>query len=283
MDGGRFRARRLVPELRWQPAAVDRNRLDSLFDSASAMGADRLRSAPRLVAQASGLTGRSRRRDSGLSARPRPANCTARPRWATSSPSPTACSRASALQDGRPGWLRNGAGARFAGSYFLTQINRPISAVTVNPNSSPILLLRENLGQIESRGLSLDFGLAPRRWLAVDGGYQYAHATVTRGAIDLGNWIPEVARNMATLNVRAFKPRLGTLSLQSRLSGRQFDDDANANMLHGYLQAGRVWLARLRLAAGVLRRRREPVRPRRSKWPRRRPRRWSCGEWRARE
>ena len=120
------------------------------------------------------------------------------------------------------------------GSWFDTQINRPISAVTINPNSSPILLMRENLGQIESRGISLDFGLTPRHWLAVDGGYQYAHATVTRGAIDVGNWIPEVARNMATLNVRAFKPRIGTLSLQSRLSGRQYDDDANANMLHGY-------------------------------------------------
>ncbi len=121
-------------------------------------------------------------------------------------------------------------------SYFLTQINRPISAVTLNPSSSPILLMRENLGQIESKGLSLDFGLAPRRWLAVEGGYQFAHATVTRGSTDLGNWIPEVARNLATLNVRAFKPRLGTLSLQSRMSGRQFDDDANANMLHGYFK-----------------------------------------------
>jgi outer membrane cobalamin receptor len=31
-------------------------------------------------------------------------------------------------------------------SYFLTQVNRPIVAVTINPNSSPILLMRENLG-----------------------------------------------------------------------------------------------------------------------------------------
>ncbi len=122
------------------------------------------------------------------------------------------------------------------GSYFLTQINRPISAVTINPNSSPILLMRENLAQIESKGLSLDFGLAPRRWLAVDGGYQYAHATVTRGATDLGHWIPEVARNLGTLNVRAFKPRIGTLSLQSRMSGRQYDDDANKFLLHGYFR-----------------------------------------------
>ena len=108
--------------------------------------------------------------------------------------------------------------------------------MTVNPASSPILLLRENLGQIESRGVSFDFELAPRRWLAVDGGYQYAHATVTRGSQDLGNWIPAVARNMGTLNLRAYKPRIGTLSFQSRLSGRQYDDDANLFMLHGYFR-----------------------------------------------
>jgi outer membrane receptor protein involved in Fe transport len=121
-------------------------------------------------------------------------------------------------------------------SYFLTQVNRPIVAFTTNPNSSPILLLRENLGQIESRGVALDFELAPQHWLSVDGGYQYAHAVVSRGPQDYGNWIPEVARNMATLNLRAYKPVLGTLSLQSRLSGRQYDDDANLFLLHGYFR-----------------------------------------------
>jgi outer membrane receptor protein involved in Fe transport len=117
-------------------------------------------------------------------------------------------------------------------SYFLTEINRPIAALTLATNR----LMRENLGQIESRGISLDYELAPRRWLAVAGGYQYAHAVVSRGTQDNGNWIPEVARNLATLNVRAFKPALGTLSLQSRLSGHQFDDDANAFLLHGYFR-----------------------------------------------
>jgi outer membrane receptor protein involved in Fe transport len=121
-------------------------------------------------------------------------------------------------------------------SYFLTQVNRPIVAVTTNPNSSPILLLRENLGQIESRGVALDFELAPQHWLSLDGGYQYAHAVVSRGPQDFGNWIPEVARNMASLNLHAYKPALGTLSLQSRLSGRQYDDDANLFLLHGYFR-----------------------------------------------
>ncbi len=121
-------------------------------------------------------------------------------------------------------------------SYFLTEVNRPITALTTDPTSSPILLVRENLGQIESRGVSLDFGSAPRRWLAVDGGYQYAHAVVSRGAQDYGKWIPEVARNLATLNLRAIKPRLGTLALESRMSGRMYDDDANTYLLHSYFR-----------------------------------------------
>lgn len=121
-------------------------------------------------------------------------------------------------------------------SYFDTQVNRPIIAVTTNANSSPILLKRENLGQIESRGVGLDFEVAPQRWLTLDGGYQYAHAVVSRGTQDLGNWIPEVAHNMGSLNMRAFKPRYGTLSLQSRISGRQYDDDANSFLLHGFFR-----------------------------------------------
>ncbi len=146
----------------------------------------------------------------------------------------------SLLSERATGWEAGAASERRWGtvraSYFLTEVNRPITAVTIHPNSSPILLMRENLGQIESRGISLDFGLQPLAWLAVDGGYQYAHAVVSRGAQDLGNWIPEVARNMGTLNLRAARPRLGTLSLQSRMSGRMYDDDANQFLLHGYFR-----------------------------------------------
>jgi len=142
------------------------------------------------------------------------------------------------LSERATGWELGLASDRSWGSirvsYFLTEVNRPITALTINPNSSPILLMRENLGQIESRGVSADFELAPRPWLAVNGGYQYAHAVVSRGNEDYGNWIPEVARNMATLNLRAFRPSLGVLSVQGRLSGRMFDDDANNYPLSGF-------------------------------------------------
>jgi outer membrane receptor protein involved in Fe transport len=121
-------------------------------------------------------------------------------------------------------------------SYFMTQVNRPIVAVTLDATASPITLKRQNLGQIESQGLAIDFQVAPRRWLAVDGGYQFAHATVTKGPQDIGNWIPEVAHNMASMNVRAYRPKLGTVNVEARLSGRQYDDDANLFLLHGYFR-----------------------------------------------
>jgi len=122
------------------------------------------------------------------------------------------------------------------GSYFLTEVNRPITAVITNATSSPVQLTRENLGQIENRGISLDYELAPMEWLTVDGGYQYANATVSRGDVYPGNWIPEVARNLASLNVRASRPKVGTVSLLGRLSGRQYDDAANQYLLHGYFR-----------------------------------------------
>jgi outer membrane receptor protein involved in Fe transport len=144
------------------------------------------------------------------------------------------------LSERATGWEAGLAAQRSWGtiraSYFLTQVNRPITAFTLNLNSNPILLMRENLGQIESRGVSLDYEVAPQRWLIFNGGYQYAHAVVSRGTQDLGNWIPEVARNMATLNMSAFKPSLGTLSLQARMSGHMYDDDANDFLLHGYFR-----------------------------------------------
>ena len=117
-------------------------------------------------------------------------------------------------------------------SYFLTEVNRPITAV----GATPTLLTRENLGQIESRGVSVDAELTPLRWLAVDGGYQFADATVTKGEQDLGNWIPEVARNLASANLRAWRPALGSLNVQGRLSGRQYDDAGNVYLLHGYFR-----------------------------------------------
>jgi outer membrane receptor protein involved in Fe transport len=123
-------------------------------------------------------------------------------------------------------------------SYFWTQVNRPITSLTINTTSNPMQLKRENLGQIESRGVSADFELQPTSWMALQGGYQYTNADVTKGTGDApaGNWIPQVAHNMASAQLRAYRDSIGTLSIQARMSGHQFDDDANDYLLHSYFK-----------------------------------------------
>jgi outer membrane receptor protein involved in Fe transport len=130
-------------------------------------------------------------------------------------------------------------GSSVRASYFWTQVNRPITALTLSRTPTSTLLQRENLGQIESRGLSLDYAMQPASWINVEGGYQFADATVTKFAPEpqlIGNWIPQVARNMATAQVRLTRPGLGILSLQGRMSGRQYDDDTNDYLLHSYFR-----------------------------------------------
>jgi len=124
-------------------------------------------------------------------------------------------------------------------SYFWTQVNRPITTLNVASTPTSQVLMRANLGQIESRGVSLDYSARPARWISVDGGYQYANATVTKFQQQpnlVGNWIPEVARNMATAQVGFTQRRLGFLSFQGRVSGHQFDDTANDYYINGYFR-----------------------------------------------
>ena len=133
--------------------------------------------------------------------------------------------------------------ATLRASYFWTRVNRPITALTTCQSCNPELLMRENLGRIESRGESIDFQIQPPQpdwhWLTFNAGYQHVDAIVTQYAQQpqlVGNWIPQVAHNMATAQIRGYKPSIGTISLQGRLSGHQFDDDLNDNLLHSYFK-----------------------------------------------
>ncbi len=130
-------------------------------------------------------------------------------------------------------------GSSVRASYFWTQVNRPISSLTLSLTPKKELLQRANLGQIESRGVSLDFALQPAEWIGLDGGYQFADATVTKAAPEpqlVGKWIPEVPRNTATAQLRLSRPRLGLVSLQGLMNGRTWDDDQNTLLLHGYFE-----------------------------------------------
>jgi outer membrane receptor protein involved in Fe transport len=118
-------------------------------------------------------------------------------------------------------------------------VNRPIAAVTLVSTPTSTLLKRENLGQLRSDGLSLEWQLQPARFMSVIGGYQLAFATVTKFQADptlVDKWTPQVPRNSASLQARLQKDRLGVLSVDLRASGRQYDDSANQYKLDGYVQ-----------------------------------------------
>jgi outer membrane receptor protein involved in Fe transport len=127
-----------------------------------------------------------------------------------------------------------GSNATVRASYFWTVVNRPITALTIATTPNSITKQRANLGQIASRGVSLDGEWQPLRWLTAVGGYQYANATVTRfdqspGLV--GSWIPQVPHQTGTLQLRANERRWGLLGLEMRGTGQQYDDDANTYRL----------------------------------------------------
>jgi len=124
-------------------------------------------------------------------------------------------------------------------SYFWTEVNRPVSTVTLASTPTSTLLMRENLGQLTSQGLAVEWALQPVGFMSVIGGYQLAFSTVTKFQADptlVGKWTPQVPRNLVTLQVRFERERLGILSLDLRSSGHQFDDSANQYRLAGYAQ-----------------------------------------------
>jgi outer membrane receptor protein involved in Fe transport len=122
-------------------------------------------------------------------------------------------------------------------SYFWTQVNRPIAAVALNQAGT--LLMRQNLGQIVSKGVSVEEVASPLSWLTLTVGYQYANSTVTKFSDPtlVGKWTAQVARNLTTAQIRMEQRRLGVLSIALRASGQQFDDSANQFRLAGYTQA----------------------------------------------
>ena len=128
----------------------------------------------------------------------------------------------------------NGAVA-LQGTYFWTEINRPVSAVLLSTN----LYRRENLGQILSQGTELRLEIRPRRAISAALGYQYAHAVVTQFSAQtslVGKWIPEVPRQSFTAQLRAQRARIGEVTLVARASGQAWDDSANTFLLDPFFQ-----------------------------------------------
>jgi outer membrane receptor protein involved in Fe transport len=123
------------------------------------------------------------------------------------------------------------------GTYFWTEINRPVSAVLVSQTATSILDKRENLGQILSQGTELHVEAKVHRGISATLGYQYAHAVVTEFSAQptlVGNWIPQVPRQSVTAQLRMERAKLGEVTVAMRASGHAFDDSANTYVLGSF-------------------------------------------------
>jgi outer membrane receptor protein involved in Fe transport len=136
------------------------------------------------------------------------------------------------------------------GTLFLTTTDSTIANVTLTSTPTLVTRQRQNLGSSRSRGLELDGewrlpALFDNGW-TLSGGYLFSDAVVRDFAANRaleGKRLPQVPRHQATLQLRHADTPAGnrcsrlTVGIETRVSGAQFEDDANDLPLRGYFVA----------------------------------------------
>lgn len=125
----------------------------------------------------------------------------------------------------------------FHGTYFWSGVDDPVSNLTLTTTAALITRQRENLGSLRSTGVEFSWNARWAPWLDTTAAYQYANSIVTSFPADptlIGLWIPQVARNNATAQVRILPVNGFTIVLGGQYQGRQYDDDRNQFLLGGY-------------------------------------------------
>jgi outer membrane receptor protein involved in Fe transport len=162
--------------------------------------------------------------------------------------------RAERLTGGEAGFLyaQHGGGLSLRGSLFLASLSQPIANVTLSATPTLITRQRRNLGRTRSAGVELEAETRlGERW-RISGGYLLTDARIeeftAQPALE-GLRVPQVARHLFTFQARYTNPRLLSLTVQGRASGRQFEDDLNQLPLGGYFSLDAR--AARRLGSGV--------------------------------
>ena len=135
-------------------------------------------------------------------------------------------------------WRIPGDRLRLRAVGFSSRVEDPVANVTLRTTPQLITRERQNLGRTRSRGVETDAEARLGRWLQVSAGYAFIDAVVTSFSASpdlVGNQLPQVPRHQATFAIRFSQPRVLQLSLGSRVSSEQFDDDQNQLPLPGYL------------------------------------------------
>ncbi|HJQ25099.1 MAG TPA: TonB-dependent receptor [Blastocatellia bacterium] len=147
--------------------------------------------------------------------------------------------RAERLTGGEAGARVTAFAERLAvrGTFFWSELTRPIANVTLSVTPTLITRQRQNLGRTRSRGVEFETDARLSRTVSLSGGYQFADATVLRFPANRaleGLLIPQTPRHQLTFQARYDNPAIVTVSLQGRAVGTQFDDDQNQLQLNRY-------------------------------------------------
>ena len=123
------------------------------------------------------------------------------------------------------------------GTFFWSELTRPIANVTLSVTPALITRQRQNLGRTRSRGVEVEGETHITNTITLSSGYQFVDASVLRFPANVlleGLLIPQVPRHLLTFQVRYANPRRVTVAFQGRAVGSQFDDDQNQFRLNRY-------------------------------------------------
>jgi outer membrane receptor protein involved in Fe transport len=128
------------------------------------------------------------------------------------------------------------------GTFFYNQIVNPVANVTCTsiavpvpgcpaPIANTILRVRENLGRTSAPGFEIGTTGHITRAFQLSVGYQYVDSKVSSFPAStslVGLWVAQVPHNTLTFQGRYSNPHIITLSVDGRMTGKQFDDDLNS-------------------------------------------------------
>lgn len=124
------------------------------------------------------------------------------------------------------------------GTFYWTEVHRPVANVTLNTTPALITRQRQNAGRTRAAGIELE-GQTTVRKLNLSLGYLLADSRVTEFPSNVqlvGLAVPQVAKHQVTFQAR-YPIENWTIAVQGRASSAQFDDDLNLFRLEPYFQA----------------------------------------------
>jgi len=128
--------------------------------------------------------------------------------------------------------VNHAVSARFSwrATGFWDRVDDPIANVTRSATSALIIRQRQNLGRARVRGLSVEADYQLAHALRLQASYLLSDARVTEFSAApeiVGNLLPQVPRQRASVRLDYLHPRVVNVSLRGRYESLRYDDDQN--------------------------------------------------------